>query len=395
MSNRPLNVGIIGGGGGAFIVHPHQRAIFMDGTRRITCAALHQDPEKAMEFAADWPYPIRGYRNYTAMITGEAKRPQDERLDYVLIVTPNFVHYDPAMLCLRAGIPVFCEKPLTSKLADAIKLAEFVRERRVPFAVAHTYLGHWSSLFARWIVSEGYIGDIRRVNATYFQGWLADRAEDSECQQAEWRVDPKRAGQSGCGGDIGTHAFMQLRFVTGLEVEEILYAKLTSFVTGRMLDDNFTTICGLSNGAEAHICASQVMIGHKNDLRLEVTGTEGTLIWSQEESEKVVIHLPNQPDRVYWRGAVSEDDEFLGNVPKWLLSESTIPSGHNEGFHDAFSRLHRAFERDVRVWHAGSFADQDGAPRYATIEDGLRHMVFIDAAVRSAKKGKAVQLVYP
>lgn len=391
MSLRPLNVGLIGGGGGAFIVHPHQRAIFFDGTRRVTCAALHQDSKLAMQFAEEWPYPIKGYPDYSTMIREERKRPVEERMDYVLIVTPNNKHFEPAMECLEAGFPIFCEKPLTMNVAQAKELALKVKASdNIPFGVAHTYIGHWTSWLSRWIVTNGLLGDVRRVNAHYWQGWLADRTEDKGVQQAEWRVDPQQAGASGCGGDIGTHAFMQLRFVTGLEVAEILYAKLTSFVPGRKLDDNFGTICRLSNGAEAYICASQVMIGHKNDLGLEVTGTKGSLVWRQEESEKVVIHLPGQPDRVYWRGEVKPNDGFLGDVPAELLAESKVPAGHAEGFHDAFARLHRWFEKDVRYWP--HFAPKYAGIRYAGVDDGVRHMKFIAAAVESSKTNSPVVL---
>lgn len=391
--NRPLNVGVIGGGRGAFIVHPQQKAIFMDGTRRVTCGALHQDPAIAMQEAEDWPCPITGYPDYKEMIKTEAERPLGERMDYVLIVTPNNVHFDPAMRCIEAGFPVFCEKPLTMTVEEAENLAKAVKQSGLPFCVSHTYVGHWSSLFSRFIVkTSGLLGEVRRVSAYYFQGWLAGRTEDQGVQQAEWRVDPSRAGASGCGGDIATHAYMQFRFVTGLEVKRILFARLWTFVPGRHLDDNFTSTCELSNGGEANICASQIMHGHLNDLGIEVTCEKGSVVWRQEESEKVTIHLPDQPDRVYWRGAVKPNDGFLKQVPDWLLNEPTIPSGHCEGFHDAFARLHRYFEADVRAYLDGKPPEHAG-DKYAGVEDGVSHMKFIAAAVKSSKSGSPVDLV--
>ncbi|MEW6071727.1 MAG: Gfo/Idh/MocA family oxidoreductase [Planctomycetota bacterium] len=382
MARRPLNVGLIGGGGGAFIVHPHQRAIHFDGTRRVTAAALHPVPEVAMKEAEAWPYPIRGYPSYDEMISAESRRPAGERIDYALVVTPNHVHFDPAMKCLAAGIPVFCEKPLTVTLEEATRLVNAVKERDVPFGVAHTYLGHWSSRFARFVVRSGLLGEVRWVDAWYLQGWLADRAEDKGIVQAKWRVDPKQAGASCCGGDIGTHALMHLRYVTGLEVVEVS-AHLETFVAGRVLDDHFTTYCRLSNGGKALVRASQIAIGHKNDLGLEVNGTRGSLLWIQEEPEEVVIRLPDQPDRTYWRGVVKANDGFLGNVPAELLAEPTIPSGHTEGFHDAFARLHRAFEADVRAYQNGQPFACDGS-RYANVEDGRKGIAFLEAAVRSS-----------
>ena len=387
MSRRPLNVGLIGGGGGAFIVHPHQKAIHFDGTRRVTAAALHPDPAVAMKEAEAWPYPIRGYKSYDEMIAAELKRPAGERIDYALIVTPNHVHFDPARKCIEAGIPVFCEKPLTVTLKESDDLVALVREHKIPFGVAHTYLGHWTSRLARHIVRSGLLGEVRWVDAYYIQGWLFERTEDKGVMQAEWRVDPKRAGASGCGGDIGTHALMQLRYVTGLEPKKIM-AHLETFVSNRKLDDHFTVYAQLSNGGRALVRASQICIGHKNDLGLEVAGTKGTLRWAQEDPERLTINVPGKPDLVYWRGAVSANDGFLKDLPADLMAEPTIPSGHPEAFHDAFARLHRSFEADVRAYQEKKPFQNDGA-KYATVEDGRMGVYFITKAVESSSKGAA------
>jgi predicted dehydrogenase len=385
MSQRVLNVGLVGGGGGGFIVNPHQKAIHMDGTRRVVCGALHQDPQIAMQEAAKWPYPIKGYPSYDAMIADQVRRPLGERIDYALIVTPNFVHFDPAMKLVKAGIPVFCEKPLTITAAQAVQLAKAVEKAKVPFGVAHTYIGHWSSRLARWIITSGLLGDVRWADAYYLQGWLATRLETTGQMQASWRTNPKMAGASCCGGDIGTHAFMQLRFVTGLEVTSVR-GMIETYLKGRQLDDHFTTYCELSNGGRALVRASQIAIGHKNDLGLEVNCSGGSLIWRQEDAECITICLPGEPDRVYWRGEVKPNDTFLKNVPADLLAEPTIPSGHVEAFHDAFARLHRFFEADVRAYNEGRPFKCDGT-RYASVQDGVKHMKFVEAAVKSAKAG--------
>jgi predicted dehydrogenase len=387
-SPRPLNVGLVGGGKGAFIVNPHQKAIHFDGTRRVTAGALFPDPKIALEEAANWPYPIKGYGSYDEMIAANATLPADQKLDYILIVTPNFVHFDPAMKALDAGIPVFCEKPLSLTLEEAEKLVAKVRAKKIPFGVAHTYLGHWTTRFSRYLVRSGLLGDIRWVDAYYIQGWLATKLEATGQQQASWRVDPKKAGGSGCGGDIGTHALMQLRYVTGLEIEE-LSANLEIFVKGRPIDDHFTAYCRLSNGARGLIRASQIAVGHKNDLGIEVNGTKGTLRWSQEDPEKIVINLMGQPDRVYWRGAISPNDGFLpADLPADLMAEPTIPAGHPEAFHDAFARLHRFFEADVRKYNAGQPFACDGS-RYASVEDGWMGMAFLETALKSSAANAA------
>ena len=383
MSPQPLKIGLIGGGGGAFIAAPHQKAIHFDGTRRVHSVALHPDPDVALREARNWPYPVNGYERYDEMISAQATLPQKDRLDYILVVTPNFVHFDPVMQALDAGIPVICEKPLTVDLVQADRILAKARDKNVPFAVAHTYLGHWSSWLSRWITQSGLLGDIRWVDSFYLQGWLASRLEDTGQMQAAWRTDPFRAGASGCGGDIGIHALMQLRYVTGLDVTRIS-AHLECMVPGRQIDDHFTVYGQLSNGGKCLVRASQVCHGHKNNLGIEVAGTKGLLRWNQESAESVTICLPEQPDRVYWRGAVRPHDGFLQDVPEWLLKEPTVPAGHTEGFHDAFARLHREFEKDVRKFQAGEAWNCDGS-KYANVEDGRMGLAFIEAAVASSK----------
>lgn len=388
MSNRPLNVGLVGGGKGAFIVQPHQKAIHFDGTRRVTAGALFPDAKIALEEAANWPYPIKGYGSYAEMIAAQKDLPEEQKLDYILIVTPNHVHFDPAMQAIKAGIPVFCEKPLCLNLAEAKTLVQTVRKTGVPFGLAHTYLGHWTTRLARYIVTSGLIGEVRWVDSSYIQGWLATKLEATGQMQASWRTNPKLAGGSGCGGDIGTHALMHLRFVTGLEVARVS-AQLETFVEGRALDDHFTVYCQLNNGGKALVRASQICIGHKNDLSITVAGTKGTVRWVQEEPEKLVVHLANQPDRVYWRGAMQAGDGFLPKDDRIeaLLKEPTIPSGHPEAFHDAFARLHRFFEADIRAWKKGE-AQKGAGVNYASVDDGWTGMAFLATCLKStAKKG--------
>lgn len=383
MSKRPLNVGLVGGGKGAFIVQPHQRAIHFDGTRRVVAAALFPEPKTALEEAANWPYPIKGYGSYDEMIAAQKNLPEDQKLDYILIVTPNHVHFDPAMKAIKAGIPVFCEKPLCLNLQEASELVSAVRTAKIPFCVAHTYLGHWTTRLSRFIIKSGLLGEVRWVDSYYIQGWLATKLEATGQMQAAWRTNPKLAGGSGCGGDIGTHALMQLRYVTGLDVTDVS-AHLEKFVEGRALDDHFTIYCKLSNGGKALVRASQICMGQKNDLGITVAGTKGTLRWRQEDPECLTIYLPNQPDRVYWRGAVSPGDGFLpADMPADLMAEPTIPSGHSEGFHDAFARLHRGFEADVRKYKAGEPFSCDGS-KYANIQDGWTGIAFIESCVKSS-----------
>jgi len=381
-SLNPLRVGLIGGGGGAFFATPHQRAVHLDGTRQVTAAALRSNPEAALEDAGNWPYPIQGYASYDDMFADQPNLPAEERLDYVIVVTPNHAHVDPALKALQAGIPVFCEKPLTLTVAEADQLVAAVTTCNIPFAVAHTYLGHWSARLARHIVRAGLLGDVRWVDSYYLQGWLAEKLEDTGQQQAAWRADPAKAGASNCGGDIGTHALMMLRYLTGLECSRVS-AHLETFVAGRSLDDHFTAYAELSNGGRGLIRTSQICIGHKNDHGVTVAGSKGLLRWVQEDPEQLTVCLPGQPDRVYWRGATEANDGFLGDLPVDLVDAPTLPSGHGEGFHDALGRLHRDFEADVRAWKMGTPWACDGS-KYANVQDGRIGIAFIEACVDSS-----------
>lgn len=387
MSNRVLKVGMVGGGAGAFIAQPHQKAIFMDGTRRVVAAALHPDPKIAMEEAANWPYEIKGFESYDQMLEAQKTASPEDKLDYVLVVTPNFVHFDPAYKAVQLGIPVMCEKPLCMNMEEADKLVAAVKEKNVPFAVAHTYIGHWTTQLSRHIIQSGLLGKVLWVDSSYIQGWLGNLLEGGASSMPMWRTNPKIAGKSGCGGDIATHALMQLRFVTSLDVTSVS-ARLEKFIPGNALDDHFTAYCKLSNGGKAMVRASQISHGHKNDLGIEIVGTKGSLIWKQEDSEAITIQLQGQPDRKYWRGSITANDGFLKDLPDSLMKDIKIPSGHFEGFHDAYARLHRLFEADVRAyWDKKPFAN-DGSS-YANVNDGRMGMAFIDASVSSSEKDGA------
>ena len=397
MKNEKLKVALIGGAG-AFIAEAHQRAIHANSTAQITCGVLSRSPAKGLEAASAWPYPITPYGSIAELI--QAGR-DDGRLavDYAVIVTPNNVHAEQALRFITEGIPVFLEKPVTFDLAEAQTLARLAQDRNVPVGVAHTYVGHWTTKLARHIVTSGKIGEVRRVDATYYQGWLADALETMPdaggYQQAWWRTNPETAGASCCGGDIGTHALMQLRYVTGLEVKTVKFADVRAIVRGRKLDDNFTTFCELSNGAVAIVAATQVAIGHKNGLRIEVNGSEGTIIWEQEKPEELHLFTRGGQHLVYYRGAVAaKGDPFIGDLPSSLASSGFLPGGHPEGFHDAFSRLYQSFQRHVRAWKddpaSNPVSFDVAACGYPTLHDGVAGMRFIEVALRAHRDGKPV-----
>jgi predicted dehydrogenase len=376
MSGRKLRVGMVGGGGPSnFFGGPHRRAILIDNSAELTAGALRSTAEESIASAKELFMP-RGYASWEAMIKAESGLPEGERIDYVTIVTPNDAHYGPADAAAAAGIGVLCEKPLTTTLDEARRLHARVRSKNVPFIVAYTYTGFPMVMLARELVQNGDIGEVRKVEAWYPQGWLASKLEADNQKQAAWRVDPSKAGSSGCGGDIGTHAYEFVRFVAGLSAVR-LRARLKTFVPGRALDDDFTVLAELNNGVIATITASQVTIGAQNDNGFRVIGTSGTLEWSITDHTVLKQYSAGQPVRVYRQGA--EYGYFPGSVKPYLR----LPSGHPEGFHEALANLHRTLEWTIRSGRGETVPKPFPHPG---ITDGVAGMAFIEAAVASSKR---------
>jgi len=371
---RKLRAGMVGGGGPAnFFGGPHRRAILMDNTGELTAGALRSNPEAALA-AADELHFTRGYRTWDEMISKEAKR--DDRIDYVTIVTPNDAHFGPAEAAAKAGIAVLCEKPLVMNMQEARALRQAVKQSGVPFVVAYTYTAFPMVMLAKTLVADGAIGDIRKVEAWYPQGWLATKIEEEGLQQAVWRVDPKKSGASGCGGDIGTHAYEFIHYVTGLTAKR-LRARLRTFVPGRSLDDDFTVLAELDNGAAATIAASQVTIGAQNDNGFRVIGDKGTLEWSILDHLCLKHYEGGQPVRIYRLGV--EYDYIPASIKPYIR----VPSGHPEGFHEALANLHRCLEFQIRRKLGESAPDALPLPG---IDDGVAGMAFIEAAVKSGQQ---------
>ena len=366
-----LKVGMVGGGGpGSFFGKVHLRAISLDGTRELVAGALRSDPKQAMEAAKEWG--IKGYPDYQAMID-DWKRGKLE-LDYVTIVTPNNAHFAPAKACIEAGLPLVCEKPMTFTVEESEELLKLNRKKKVPFVLAHTYTGHPMMMFARELVKSGEIGDVRKIESWYLQGWLATALEKGGQQQASWRTDPKRTGISNCGGDIGTHAFVAATWVTGLSVKKVS-ARLNSFVEGRVLDDDFNVVAEMDNGATALITATQIAIGHKNDHGFRVFGTKASLEWHQERAEELIVRRGDH-DESYWIGVGS------ALFPKNVASYTRAPAGHHEDFFEALANLHCTMERMIRKGRGEAVPEAYDHPG---LEAGLGGMKFVRAAVASSK----------
>ncbi|MBT7862138.1 MAG: Gfo/Idh/MocA family oxidoreductase [Gemmatimonadetes bacterium] len=374
-----LRVGLIGGGGpGNFFGHVHKRAIAFDNSRELVAGALRSSPEASLAAAGE--YDVEGFADYESILAACQSGNLD--LDYVTIVTPNHAHYAPAKAFLEAGIPVLCEKPITMTVEEAEDLQSIVEAKGVPFVLAHTYTGHPMMMFAKELVRQGKIGEVRKVEAWYNQGWLATALEDEGLQQAQWRTDPSKTGISNCGGDIGTHAFVAATWVSGHSVARVS-ARLNSFVDGRQLDDDFNVIGELDNGGTALITATQIAIGYKNDNGFRIFGRDGSLEWHQERAESLLVRT-GEVDQTYWIGG------NYSYMPETIGSYLRVPSGHHEDFFAALANLHCTMERIVRRKRGEEAPEPFDHPGVA---EGVAGMRFVKAAVdSSAARGAWIDL---
>lgn len=353
---------MIGGGPGAFIGPVHRIAAELDREIELVAGVFSSDAARSRAAASAYRIdPARAYGSLDEMFAAEQTRA--DGIDFVAVVTPNHNHLPSAKAALAAGLPVFCDKPLTATLAEAHDLAAAVTASGQPFAVTHTYSGYPLVREARARVLAGELGQVRKVVVEYPQGWLAGPAEG---KQAEWRTDPARSGLGGCIGDIGVHAFQLAEFVTGLEVTEIL-ADLAAVVPGRALDDDCTVLLRFENGARGVLLASQIEVGELNGLRIRLYGEEGGMIWKQEEPNNLVIARADGTQQVIRAGT--------GVLGPAAASRSRTPGGHPEGYLEAFANLYRDFAAVLRG---------EDAPLLPGIQTGLRGMAFIDTAVRAS-----------
>lgn len=378
---RKLRMGLVGGGQGAFIGRVHATAAILDNRACLVAGALSSDPAKAKASAPDYDIkPERAYGSYREMIAGELKLPAAERIDFVSVATPNHTHFEIAKAFAEAGFNVMCDKPLTFDLAQAEELAKVVAKTGVVFGVTHNYTGNPLVRQAREMVLAGELGEINAVRAFYIQGWLRTRLESSGQKQADWRTDPKRSGAAGCFGDIGTHAYNLGRFITGLIPEQIS-CSLKSFVEGRSLDDYGTAIIRYANGGLGTVTASQISHGRENDIWVEIDGTKGSLEWHQEEPNKMFVRINDRPAQIYTRAGGS----YLG---KTAAAATRIPSGHPEGYLEAFANIYTAAYGDMIKRAMGEKFDGVNT-LYPNVADGVDGMNFITQCVASSKEGGA------
>lgn len=371
---RPrLQLGMVGGGTGAFIGAIHRMAAALDGDWRLTCGAFAGDPERSRQAGCDLGIAAeRAYPSFDAMLAGEAHRPANDRMDAIAIVTPNHLHAPMSIAALEAGFHVLCEKPLALNLAQAEAIAAAVNRSGRQYALAFTYAGYPLVEEARLRIARGDLGQVRLVQVEYLQGWLSRSIDNEGNKQAEWRTDPARAGPGGCLGDIGTHAFQLAEHVSGLRVGS-LSAELTTHVPGRRLDDDVSALLRFEGGATGVLKASQVAAGDENGLRLRIHGELGNLDWCQMEPNSLTLRWLDQPVQIVRTGGPGLSPE--------ALARTRTPAGHPEGYIEAFANIYRAFAHGIRTGYSPRIGEAFWFPG---LTDGLRTMAFIQTMLENA-----------
>ena len=373
-------MGMVGGGQGAFIGAVHRIAAAIDQQIELVCGAFSSEAARSRASGRELFLPDeRCYADYTEMMSAEAALPTGERMDFVAIVTPNHVHFPVAKAALEAGFHVLSDKPATIRKSEAEALARLVETTGLKYGLTHNYTGYPMVKQARELVGSGQLGRIRKVVVEYPQGWLSTPIEREGQKQASWRTDPDRSGAVGCMGDIGTHAENLAGYITGLRIKE-LAADLTSFVDGRLLDDDGNVLLRFEGGAKGILHASQISAGEENALNIRVYGEKGGLEWHQMEPNTLVVRQLDAPAQIYRTG-----NDYLCEA---AAAHTRTPFGHPEGYLEAFANIYRNFAAHLAAELSGEPAPAF-ATDYPTIEDGVRGMAFIEAVVTSASNNAA------
>jgi len=375
MADRKIRMGMVGGGKNAFIGAVHRIAANMDGQIHLVCGAFSSDPERAKESGrALFLQESRNYASYKEMFEAEKALPEDVRMQFVSIVTPNFAHFEPAMLALDHGFHVLIDKPMTLSLDEAKQLEKKVNETGLLLCLTHTYSGYPMVKQARQMVKAGELGKIRKVIVQYPQGWLSLPSEKDN-KQAAWRTDPTKSGISGCMGDIGTHAAQLAEYISGLKIEKIC-ADINIVVEGRALDDDGNILLKFDNQANGVLIASQIAAGEENALSIRVYGEKGGMEWRQEEPNTLVLKWLDAPTQVYRTG-----HDYLSSYAK---HNTRTPSGHPEGYLEAFGNLYRNFASTLQCLATGVKPSEEMLD-FPTVHDGVRGMAFIENVIASGK----------
>jgi predicted dehydrogenase len=377
--SRKLRMGMVGGGFGAFIGDIHRRASRIDGHIELVAGAFDINPEKGRQMGAELGLdPTRVYADYKEMLAKESALPEDKRIDFAVVATPNNWHFPIAKAFLEAGFNVMCEKPMTLNVTEAKELQDVVIKSGKTFGLMHNYTGYPMVKLARDLAQGGRLGKLRKVVVCYPQGWMAKPIEKAGQMQASWRTDPKQSGAAGCLGDIGTHCENLAEYITGLKITQVC-ADLTAFVEGRKLDDDGNVLLRFEDGVHGVLHCSQISIGEENGLTIWVYGSEGAIEWHQEHPNQLLFKQLDKPVEIWGRG-----NPYVAAVSPAAARGTRIPAGHSEGFLEAFANIYANFADTILQREDGKQPD-DIVSDFPSVNEGVRGLAFIEACVASAK----------
>jgi predicted dehydrogenase len=368
-------MGMIGGSLNGFIGAVHRMAAALDQEIELVCGCFSEDAKRSEETGLHLGLDTsRIYHSYASMIEGESNLPNDVRMDFISIVTPNHLHYSPAMMALDKGFHVLCEKPMAFSAEEALKLQAKVQSTALLFGLTHTYMGYPMVKEAKSLIQSGRIGAIRKVYATYLQGWLTEPLEKEGQKQASWRTDPAKAGISCCVADIGSHAFNMTEYMTGLKIKA-LAADVNIFVKGRLLDDDASILIQLEEGAKGCISVSQIACGEENELSIKIYGEKGGIEWLQSEPNTLIVKNPDGSKEIRKTGA---GNAYLSAAAR---QHARLPGGHPEGYIEALANIYVGFAKAIQNIENAPNKDSN----FPSVSDGVRTMQFIEATIESGK----------
>jgi predicted dehydrogenase len=371
MSNK-IRWGVLGGGGDSLIGILHRVAAGMFDAYQLTAAAFNPDKNISIAYAEEIGIPTnRIYADLDEMISEESKLPECERIQVVSIITPNFLHFPMAKQLMEAGYNVICEKPMTMTYDEALQLEAIQKEKKCLFALTHTYTGYPMIRQMKKMIAEGVIGEVQKVDAQYYQGWINSIIHDKEQRRSTWRLDPDKSGISCCMGDIGVHAYQMIEYVTGIEVESVL-ADLNHLYDDNQMDIDGTVLLRFEKPVKGVLCASQIATGEENNFTLAVYGKKAGLKWEQENPNYLYLLEDGQPLRILKPGH-SYNSELS-------LDGTKLPPGHPEGIFDAMGNIYKGMARAIR-------GESFDPAEFPSMRDGVRGMHFIETAVASHHDG--------
>ena len=369
LKNKKIRIGFIGGGANSFIGYTHRLAARFDNRFDFVAGVFSKDIKKSILFGTSLGLEKdRCYKNYNEMALKESQR--DDGIEALGIMTPSGDHYKIAKPFIENKVHIVCDKPLTATIKDAEKLKKLVEKNKIVFALTHNYSSYPMLREAKEIIKKGKIGDINLINVEYPQGYTVDVKKKNEKKTLKWRLDKNLSGPSMILSEIGTHAYHLLRYVTGLEVDE-LSAEVNSLSSEITVDDNAFVIMRMNNSARGMIWVSSAATGGENGLKIRVFGNKGAVEWFQDDPNNLKFTEINKPLKIITRASSS--------VSKFSLTSSRLAAGHPEGFFEAFANIYTEFAEAIhkKILKKSEFT-------FPNIEDGLKGIKFVFTAKKSS-----------